>query len=44
MNDVIISPSNMVIDYHSNENETLHHPPQVESSSRTIIFDTRDLY
>jgi hypothetical protein len=27
-----------------NENETLHYPPQVESSSRTIIFDTKDLF
>ena len=43
-NDVFIPPSNMVIDYHPNENETLHYPPQVDSSSRTIIFDTKDLF
>jgi predicted transcriptional regulator len=42
--DVFIPPSNMVIDYHPNENETLHYPPQVDSSSRTIIFDTKDLF
>ena len=44
MNYVIISPSNMVIDYHSNENEILHYPSQVEPSSRTLIFDTKDLF
>jgi hypothetical protein len=43
-NDVLIPPSNMVIDYHPNENEMLHYPPQVDSSSRTIIFDTKDLF
>jgi predicted transcriptional regulator len=41
-NDVFIPPSNMAIDYHPNENETLL--PQVDSSSRTIIFDTKDLF
>ena len=31
-------------DHHQNENETLHYPSQVELSSRTIIFDTKDLF
>jgi hypothetical protein len=44
MNDVFIPPSNMVIDYHSNENEILHYPSQTEPSSRTLIFDTKDLF
>jgi hypothetical protein len=43
-NDIFISPSNMVIDYHSNENEILHYPSQVEPSSRKLIFDTKDLF
>jgi hypothetical protein len=43
-NDVFIPPSNMVINYHPNENETLHYPPQVNSSSSIIIFDTKDLF
>jgi hypothetical protein len=34
-------PSNMVIDYHQNENEM---NAQVEPSSRTLIFDTKDLF
>jgi hypothetical protein len=29
---------------HKNENETLHYSPQVEPSSRTLIFDTKDLF
>lgn len=29
-NDVFIPSPNMVIDYHQNENETLHYPSQVE--------------
>ena len=44
MNDVIISPSNMVIDYHPNDNEIFHYPSQVEPSSRALIFDTKDLF
>ena len=45
MNDVFIPPSNMVIDFHPNENETLHNPNYVEpSSQRTLIFDTKDLF
>jgi hypothetical protein len=42
-NDVFIPPSNMVIDP-PNENETLYYPSQVEPSSRTFIFDTKDLF
>ena len=43
-NDIFIPPSNMVIDYHPNENETLLYPTQVEPSSRKLIFDTKDLF
>jgi hypothetical protein len=43
-NDIFIPPSNMVIDYYPNENQSLHYPPRVESSSRTLIFDTKDLF
>jgi hypothetical protein len=39
--DVFISPSNMVIDFHQNENEI---NAQVEPSARTLIFDTKDLF
>ena len=42
-NDVFIPSPNMVIDYQQNENETLHNPSQVELSSRTLIFDTKNL-
>ena len=42
-NDVFIPSSIMMIDHHPNEYETLHYPPQVEPSSRTLIFDTKDL-
>jgi DNA repair exonuclease SbcCD ATPase subunit len=40
MDDVFIPPLNMVIDHH--EYETLHYPPQVKPSPRTLIFDTKD--
>ena len=43
-NDVFIPSPNMVFNYDPNENETLHYPPQVDSSSRTLIFDTKDLF
>ena len=43
-NNVFIPPPNMVIDYHLNENETLHNPSHAKPSSRTIIFDTKDLF
>jgi FtsZ-binding cell division protein ZapB len=44
-NDIFIPPANMVIDYPPNENETLYYySSQVEPSSRTLIFDTKDLF
>ena len=43
-NDVFVPPPNMVINYHHNENETPYCPPQVDPSSRTLIFDTKDLF
>jgi predicted nuclease with TOPRIM domain len=43
-NDVFIPSPNMVFNYDPNENETLYYPPQVEPSSRTFIFDTKDLF
>ena len=42
-NDIFIPPSNMVIDYHSNKDE-MHYHSQVETSSRRLIFDTKDLF
>ena len=42
--DVFIPSSIMMIDHHPNEYETLHYPPQVEPSSRALIFDTKDLF
>ena len=42
-NDVFIPPSNRVIDYHQNGNETLHYHSPIEPSSRTLICDTKDL-
>src|ERR671911_294065 len=45
MNDVIISPPTMVLDHLQNDNCIFPRPSQVEpSSSRTIIFDTKDLF
>lgn len=45
MIDVLTQQPNMTINYHQNENETLHYRPQVEpSTSRTLIFDTKDLF
>jgi hypothetical protein len=45
MINILTQQPSMTIDYHPNENETLHYPPQVDSSSsRTIIFDTKDLF
>jgi ribosomal protein S4 len=43
-NDVFIPSPNRVFNYYRSENKTLHYPPQVESSSRAIIFDTKDLF
>ena len=44
INDVIIPQPNMSINYNQNEIETCHYPSQVEPSSRTVIFDTKDLF
>jgi hypothetical protein len=44
MLNVLTQQPNMAIDFHPTENNILHYPPQVESSSRTLIFDTKDLY
>jgi hypothetical protein len=44
MLNVLTQQPNMAIDYHPTENNTLHYPPQGESSSRTLIFDTKDLF
>ncbi|MGH9982602.1 MAG: hypothetical protein ACRD8W_01440 [Nitrososphaeraceae archaeon] len=42
---VLTQQPNMAIDHPPTENNTLHYPPQVEpSSSRTLIFDTKDLF
>lgn len=42
-NDIFIPPSNMAINYHQNEDENEMHT-QVKPSSRTLIFDTKDLF
>jgi hypothetical protein len=44
MVNVLSQQPNMAIDYHQNENEIVHYPAQVEPSSRTLIFDTKDLF
>jgi hypothetical protein len=44
INDVLIPQPNVSTNYNQNENETCHYPSQVEPSSRTVIFDTRDLF
>jgi hypothetical protein len=45
MVNVLSQQPNMAIDYHPTENNNLHHPPQCESSSsRSLIFDTKDLF
>ena len=44
LDDERMPPPNMIINYPLDEkNETLHYPSQVEPSSRTLIFDTKDL-
>jgi hypothetical protein len=43
-NDVLIPSSNKEVNYHQNENETPHYPTQMGPSSRTLIFDTGDLF
>jgi hypothetical protein len=44
MKEVLIPQPNMSINYNQNENEneTCHYASQVEPSSRTVIFDTKD--
>jgi hypothetical protein len=42
INDVLIPQSNASINYNQNENETCHYHYQIEPSSRTLIFDTKD--
>ena len=44
INDVSIPQPNMSINYHQNENETRRSPSQAKQSSRTVIFDTKDLF
>jgi hypothetical protein len=44
INDVLIPQPNVSTNYNQNENETCHYPSQVEPSSRTLIFDTKDLF
>ena len=44
MNDLSTPPPNIAISYHQNENEMPHYPSQVESTSRTLICDTKDLF
>ena len=43
MNDLSTPPPNIAISYHQNEDEMPHYPSQVESTSRTLICDTKDL-
>jgi hypothetical protein len=44
-NDALISSQNIAINDHKSENEMHHYHSQVEpSSSRTLIFDTKDWY
>ncbi|HZD35820.1 MAG TPA: hypothetical protein VE130_11510 [Nitrososphaeraceae archaeon] len=43
-NDVFTPPSNMAIDYYPNEDEMHHYHSQVKPSSRTTIFDSRDIF
>jgi hypothetical protein len=44
MLNVLTQQPNMATDYHPTENNTFRYPPQGESSSRTLIFDTKDLF
>ena len=45
INDISIPQPNVSVNYNQNENEneTCHYTSQVEPSSRTLIFDTKDL-
>jgi hypothetical protein len=42
INDVLIPEPNVSTNYNQYENETSHYHIKVESSSRTLIFDTKD--
>ena len=44
MIDELTQQPNMAINYHQNKNETLHYHSRVEPPSRTLIFDTKDLF
>jgi hypothetical protein len=44
INDISTPQLNVSINYNQNENETCHYPSKVEPSSRTLIFDTKDLF
>jgi ribosomal protein S4 len=46
INDISVLPLNIAVNYHPTENNEIlhHHPTQAEPSSRTLIFDTKDLY
>jgi len=43
MNDILISSTDKAIDYQPSINEITRYPPQVDTSSRAIIVDTKDL-
>ena len=42
--DVAMQRSNISTNFHQNESELHHYPPQVKPSSRKIIFNTKDLF
>ena len=44
INGVLIPQPNVSFNYNQNENETYNYPSKVEPSSRTLIFDTKDLF
>jgi predicted transcriptional regulator len=44
INEVTIPQLNVSINHNQNENETSHYHSQVELSSRTLVFDTKDLF
>ena len=44
MNNLSTPPPNIANSHHQNEDETPHYPYQVESTSRTLICDTKDLF
>ena len=44
MNDLSTPSPNIANSYHQNEDETPHYPYQVESTSRTLICDSKDFF